>query len=151
MENRTLHEGTLHGGECCLDACEKHVGAPNPTGRGALPVRSQDIAAIQLLGHRFLLDVFLPGKTLGLRLVLDPIIARDARIAFLESTNRLVNLFGLLQMPFLDTPLQSLEVLNQTLLLFLSDGSIFLLPPLTQTENVNLAPFLPALHLSPPL
>jgi hypothetical protein len=33
VENRTLHEGTLHGSECCLHAREKNVGAPNLIGR----------------------------------------------------------------------------------------------------------------------
>src|SRR3990172_10259508 len=118
MENRTLHEGTLHGAEGCLDACEKHIGAPNLIGRQILSIRFQNVAAIQLLGNRFLLQVFLPGKILGLCLVVDLIIARDAWIALLQPTNGLMNLFGLLQMSFLDTTLQSLQILDQSLLLF---------------------------------
>ena len=151
MENRTLHEGTLHGAECCLDACEKHVGAPNLISRQILPIRFQNVAAIQLLGDRFLLRVFLPGKILGLCLVVDLIITRDPWIALLQPTNGLMNLFGLFQMSLLDTRLQSLQILDHSLLLFLSDGSILFLPSLTQTENVNLIPFLPALDLYPRL
>src|SRR4030042_2536684 len=124
MENRTLHEGTLHGAECCFHTCEKHVGAPNLIGRQILSVRSQNVAAIRLLGNRFLLHVFLPGKTLGVPLILDLIVARDTWIALLKSTNRLVNLLGLLQMPLLDTRLQTFQVLDQSLLLLLSDRSI---------------------------
>src|SRR3989449_3280369 len=92
MEDGPLHQRTLHRPEGGLDARQQDIGAPDFVGGQVLVVGLQHVAAIQLGRDRFLLALLLPGQGLRLGIVVHPVIAGHARIAFSEPAHRLVNL-----------------------------------------------------------
>ena len=149
MENGTFHQRTLHGAERVLHPCQKNVGAPDLIGCQVVAVRLQHVAAIQFDGNGLFLKFLLPEKSPAPSVIFDPVIARHTRISLPESANRLLDLLCFLQPSFLHPHLQSLKIHHQAPFLLQPDGSVFLLPTLTETENVDLVSFLPAFDLYP--
>ena len=151
VEDRTLHQRAFHGPKGGFHACQQGIGAPDLLRRQLVPIGLQHVAAIELLGESFLRCVLLPGEMLLGRVVRDPVVARDPGMALLEAPNPLMDLRRILQLPLRDPPAQSFEILQEPLLMRLSDRPIFLFPPFTQTQNVDVVALLPALDLHPRL
>src|SRR5215510_523142 len=108
MEDRPLSERRFHIAESLLGAAG-----------------FQQIAAVELFGLCVSLRIELRNEGCGLRVVGEPVIARDARITLLQSPNRLVDLLGVDQFFAGDALDQSIDISAQPRLVFGADRQIF--------------------------
>ena len=83
--------------------------------------------------------------------VFDPLAMRSTWIVFRESSYPFLDLIDILRPPLLNSHLQCFEILEQPLSMTLSDRSILLLPPLTETQDLPFVSLFPSLDVAPRL
>jgi hypothetical protein len=74
MKNRPLHQRALDVAEGIFHPRQQDIGTPDFIRRQILPIRFENIAAIQFLGDRLFLGEFVPGKILLSGVIRDLVI-----------------------------------------------------------------------------
>ena len=95
VEDRPLGERRFHVTEGGFGAGEQNVDAPELVAGEVLAIGLDQIAAVELLGPGMFGRFELADDRRGLRVMGDAEVARDARIALLQPSDRLVDLGGL--------------------------------------------------------
>ena len=94
VEDRALRKRALHGTEGMLHPGEQNEGMPDLVGTEIKTIRLDHVAAVELLGQGFFVDVFAPRDAIT---VLDVVIPGDTGVTLLEPADRLVDLLRLLE------------------------------------------------------
>src|SRR2546428_12327094 len=85
----------------------------------------EQIAAVELFGPAVFVGIELRNEGCGLRAMGELVVAGDAGVALLQSSDRLVDLIGLDELFIGDASREFFDIGQQARFLFCADGAIF--------------------------
>jgi len=147
VEDRPSGERRFHVAEGGFGAGEQNIDAPELVSRQVLAIGLDQIAAIELFGLGMAGRIELTDDRCGLRIMGEAEVAGDAGIAFLQSSDRLVDLCGLDKLSLGDTSRQPIDVGAQAVFLLGADGAVLGDALLAAAQHVGVVPLRAGLDL----